>query len=398
MAPRHESQIARILEPTGLSLTNADCIARLWAGYGFIYRIQTSDGGCHVVKVIAPPLPLSDGQDEGHARKLISYNVELNFYRHFAALFDNTSAKLPKVVHAALGQGPIKGSCQIVLLLEDLSIDYPMLGEHRESLESAEHVVAVVRWLAHFHAKTWAIEESHDTRQWYPAPLQALTEGGSKGGLWKHGGYSYLATRMQELLAIPRSSRSAATCSDPDLAWGNAHELHADSDLPYAVDWSLGNPSDRKRLSLIHGDVKTANMAFTAGKFSSGQTSLAMYDFQYSGIGLGVQDLAMFAASSVDPAQFLLNGRDKWLLGEYVDALHRHNPTIEISYTIKELRLDWEIALVSWARFLCGWSGGFWGNVGWLKDTASSIIQKKGWKEQIIGRWQQETGGARVSM
>lgn len=189
-------------------------------------------------------------------------------------------------------------------------------------------------------------------------------------GLWKQGGYHYLATRMSELHSIDARLDS----------WGQLG-LHADSDLPTAVDWCLNNPSDRTHLSLIHGDVKAENMAFSRdGK------QMAMYDFQYVGIGLGVQDLAKFLTTSIPSRHLNSASAEEDLLKTYHAFLLNNLPE-DAEYEWENLIQDWELALVSWVRFLAGWSGGFWGNVDWLTQRVEGLLRDKDWVQKVRGRW-----------
>ncbi|SAM84256.1 uncharacterized protein UBRO_20127 [Ustilago bromivora] len=225
------------------------------------------------------------------------------------------------------------------LILEDLAIRYPILAEKRARVSFC------------------------------PPPSEAAK--GWKGkGLWQQGGYSYLSTRLSELEFI----------SPIDSPWGRLG-LHSASTIPVAIDWCLRNPPNRTHLSLVHGDVKTANMAF-----SHDAAKLAMYDFQYVGVGLGVQDLAKFLTTSI-PARLLTSReQEEELLRTYHDFLCNSLPE-GAEYEWEDLMRDWELALVAWLTFLAGWIRGFWGNVEWLTQRVEQLLSDQFWVENVRSRW-----------
>ena len=377
----------------GEEVVRADHLSDLWAGYGHIYRIHIEDASrsrrfTRILKSITPPIPSQDDDpDEGHKRKVLSYRIESNFYRNFSKKLRHEDkglddqANVPRMYGSVLvpnGDGNSSGELQ-VLLLEDLSINFPILTERRGRLDH-DQVVKAIGWLAKFHAAFWNVEDHRDLpiQDWCPSPIEAWKDRWMGEGLWQQGGYSYLSTRTSELESIHPEHDE----------WG-ALGLHANSELPEALDWWLNQPEDRSRLSLIHGDVKAANMAFSQSKACN--LAMAMYDFQYVGKGLGVQDLAKFLTTSI-PAHYLAEkGGEEQLLRLYHDELVQSLPQGH-RYPFDELMQDWEVALVSWVRFLAGWSGGFWGNVDWLQDRARGLLVNPAWRDKIILRWQGRPG------
>ncbi|CBQ69232.1 conserved hypothetical protein [Sporisorium reilianum SRZ2] len=376
-----ETQLSPIL-PTGTRIVKAVHLSELWAGYGHIYRIHVEHppstststdtrDNTYIVKTIRPPRQKA-GYDEGHARKMLSYQVEANFYRYYADTVASEECCVPRLF--AAGDAGAEGEGQ-TLVLEDLSIRFPVLTERRGTLNDAQ-VAKSLQWLAAFHASTWDIESSSasSTTDFCPPPSLTIQTSWSGRGLWQQGGYHYLATRQHELASIDAHT-------DP---WGQLG-LHSASDLPHAIDWCLNNPTDRSRPSLIHGDVKAANMAF-----SRSSAHMAMYDFQYVGIGLGVQDLAKFLTTSI-PSRFLNDAEgEQKLLRAYHSFLVQRLPK-GARYEYDDLIKDWELALVSWVRFLAGWSGGFWGNVDWLQDRVEALLRDPEWVEGVRQRWKTAT-------
>jgi aminoglycoside phosphotransferase (APT) family kinase protein len=136
--------------------------------------------------------------------------------------------------------------------------------------------------------------------------------------------------------------------------------------------------------TLIHGDVKSENL-FT---IQSGE-EVAFYDFQYTGLGLGVCDLAKLFTCSV-PLGMLVES-------EYVDdvltmqegekkLLQRYQEKVKIvsgkEYEWDMLVQHWEIALVDWLRFQASW--GFWGNTEWLEARVRSILGDEQWRSTLV--------------
>jgi hypothetical protein len=350
----------------GTRISRSTHLSELWAGYGHIYRLTLSpspsrDATC-IVKTICPPPSARDEQDEGHIRKMLSYRIEANFYRDFSArlVSPDDGCHIP-TLHAASSSDHEAQT----LVLEDLAIRFPVLAERRGTLNDAQ-LNKALQWLASFHARSWNTQSD----SFCPPPLQAETWSGR--GLWQQGGYHYLATRRDELSNIDARSR-----------WGQLG-LHAHSDLPTVVDWCLNNPTDRSRLCLIHGDVKAANMAF-----SRDTRHMAMYDFQYVGVGLGVQDLAKFLTTSI-PSHHLANRGEEALLRTYHRALLDRLPK-GAQYDFDDFMHDWQLALVAWVRFLAGWSGGFWGNVDWLTSRVEAILTDPDWLHTVRQRYQAHT-------
>lgn len=211
------------------STTTVVRVQSLWEGYGEVLRVGLTgaDAASVIVKEIRPPT----GRGRSHARKLRSYEVERAFYELFAARCD-ADCRVPRCF-ATQGASP-KGTVR--LLLEDL--DAAGFDRRRDHVD-ASGLDSCLRWLAGFHARF----------------LGARPE-----GLWARGAYWHLATRPDELEALPRELFAAAV----------------------AIDARLGSAAHR---TLVHGDAKLANFCFAA------DGRVAAVDFQYVGGGVGVQDL-----------------------------------------------------------------------------------------------------------
>ena len=230
-----------ILEATGASgIVETTTIQSLWSGYGKIIRVQLADAvrKSVVVKLVQLPEernhPRGWNTDIGHQRKLKSYQVETEWYAHYA---QRSKARLPQCL--ALESQEEK----VLMVLEDLDeAGFPL---RKESVSWIE-VSACLRWLAQFHASFLGQEPE---------------------GLWKKGTYWQLETRPQELEALS------------DLPLKKAAQL---------IDQKLDSC---QYLTLVHGDAKLANFCFSKNE------RVAAVDFQYVGGGCGMKDVAYFIGS-----------------------------------------------------------------------------------------------------
>ncbi len=292
----------RVIARTGAQrVIDVRQVQSLWSGYGEILRIGLA-GGEHasvVVKHVRPPPMRGDAAAQrSHARKLRSYEVERAWYLRHARRCDDAC----RVARCFAAERDESGW---LFVLEDLdAAGFPLRSR---SLSEAE-IGACLAWLASFHA-TFA----HRAGEIDAADL------------WPQGTYWHLATRTDELDAMPRGAlRDAAAQIDAALE---------------AITFR----------TLVHGDAKTANFCF-------GATGVAAVDFQYVGGGCGTKDVVYFF-SCLGEAR-CERSADHWL-DTYFEMLRRSLPA---SIDGAALESEWR-ALVpfAWAdleRFLAGWSPG----------------------------------------
>lgn len=283
-------------------------LQQLWSGYGEIVRYQLAgaDVPSVVVKQIALPEELAHPRgwhtDTGHQRKLRSYEVEAEWYRHYAARCDESC----RVACCYGVQGAGVGSAMV---LQDLdAAGYATRLQHA----SPDALYAVLGWLANFHA------------QWLADPA---------ADLWPRGSYWHLATRPDELNVMP----------DGPL------KSHAS-----ALDDALANAQFQ---TLIHGDAKIANFCF-----SNDHLHVAAVDFQYVGVGVGVVDLAYFLGSCLNGRELQQLGDQLFesYLQYLAKALQRRGMlgASSIQALLDEWRSLYAIAWADFERFLQGWSPG----------------------------------------
>lgn len=387
-----------------LELISCTVIQGLWAGYGHICAITAKpaancasekwhrlskaqgndkDSAIHLVlKIVHPPTKTGD---EGHLRKMFSYEVEQYFYDEVAPrlassipvaqCFASTRSMRQKAIDAGIDH-------VMATLLNDLRPEFPVAGEKRAIL-SSNQVYAALAWLAKFHSSSWA-HLPQDLSDFLLPPLEeaARRQKDAKCGgtnLWLNGGYTYLATRQEEyrLLAHDHFSEwSDIFCSSVD-GLPSVAEAAADFLIP------RGRPFE----TYIHGDVKSENLFST----ESGD-DVVFFDFQYAGIGLGVCDLAKLFTCSVPlslltshkpiPSSLKMDENEMILLKHYWSILMSNRPRRDVpAYEWDDFLRHWETALVDWCRFQASW--GFWGNTEWLEARVRFITQDADWKDWL---------------
>ncbi|SDJ28062.1 Phosphotransferase enzyme family protein [Ferrimonas sediminum] len=292
------------------AVDHTQLLQKLWSDYGGLYRLQLR--GAAMASVIAkridllPPTSHPRGWQGqiGHARKQRSYQVELNWYRHYAGL-TSSLCRVPAYL------GCHQGDDDLIVVMEDLqSTGFEPL----EPRLTDAHLLATLRWLAEFHARFMA--DNGDC-------------------LWPSGCYWHLETRQQELAAM----------DDGPLKQASA-----------ALDAAL---QGCRYQTLVHGDAKTANFLVQP---DSGD--IAAVDFQYVGKGVGVRDLAYLLGSALDDATLLASG-ERWLQ-HYLDTLsnalqQRYHWSPQAAMAVcQQWQQLYPLAWADFERFLQGWSPGHW--------------------------------------
>ncbi len=278
-------------------------VQRLWSGCGEIVRVTLEGEGPErvIVKRIALPERLDHprgwGGARSHARKLRSYRVELNWYRHWAGRCD-AACRVPR----ALGTFELEGD-RLLLVLEDL--DLAGFTRRHSRAEEAQ-VRACLRWLAHFHARFM---------------------GEAPQGLWPTGTYWHLATRPDELEAM------------------------APGPLKRAAGW-IDQQLERCRFrTFVHGDAKIANFCFHP------DGAVAAVDFQYVGGGCGMKDVAYFLGSCLSgPRCEAGEGQHLAYYFECLEeALGHYGKALDFDALEREWRDLYPLAWADFHRFLAGW-------------------------------------------
>ncbi|KAF1844498.1 uncharacterized protein K460DRAFT_365460 [Cucurbitaria berberidis CBS 394.84] len=406
-APTPNEVATVLLAKKGLKLQSLETIQSLWAGYGQICRITATpdsslnsstdssrsvsaessnvstpqESQSYILKLITPPPTKAD--DEGHTRKILSYQVEQYFYSQLAP---QLPASIPVAsCLASINQHHADGTSTTAMLMSDLRQHYPVAGEKRDVLSPIQ-VNAALDWLSGFHGFWWPHVRHMNRQSLVLPPLEEVQRGGHDASgktVWINGGYTYLATRRGEYSNLAKDYDSE--WNEPLTDWVDGEdvsisEIAAAFLAPKVSGWS---PIDGYQ-TLIHGDVKSENL-FT----SRNGEQLAFYDFQYTGLGLGVCDLAKLFTCSV-PLDLLVSGQpisrelkmqegERQLLERYWKRL-RDVGRQEYKWNI--FLRHWETALVDWLRFQASW--GFWGNTVWLESRVRSILKDQEWRDALI--------------
>lgn len=292
------------------TLRSVEPLQSLWGGQGSVLQLHLNDphNQSLVLKHIVPDASASHprgwNSSASYVRKLKSYEVESRWYEHFAQRC-HARCKVPRL------KGLSVTDTERLILLEDLSIDYPATPPAL----SISQVSLCLRWLAEFHA-------------------QFIHEPGS--GLWAEGCYWHLGTRQEEWQSMAGGPiREAAERLDELLR-----------KTPYQT--------------LVHGDAKLANFRFSPASLQSPQSKphgVAAVDFQYVGRGCGMRDVAYLLGSCVDEAA--CERYEEPLLDSYFgqlrQALEGTLPPDEIDQLEHQWRTLYPIAWTDFYRFLLGW-------------------------------------------
>ena len=405
MAPPADRVASIMLSWHSLKLVSCTTLQTLWAGYGQICAItakaSTEEAAKHmdklcgmekgaagsiyplILKLISPPNKSGGKQDEGHLRKMMSYEVEQHFYSHLVPLLDE-DVGVAKCLASTKGMDGQEGEQELKGLMATIMVDlrerFPVAGEKRSLLDSTQ-VHGAIDWLARFHGRTRDLPQNGlDIGNHVLPPLEESIKRQSAAkdignGLWLNGGYTYLATRRKEYNSL---------VEDTDSEWSGALcEPFEGSSLSVAeMAASFLTPSGRPIESYIHGDVKSENL-FT----NLTGDKVAFFDFQYVGLGLGVCDLAKLFTCSVPlhmlvddieylPEELLMCDGERRLLEYYRKRLIPDGETD--AYDWYSFTRHWETALVDWCRFQASW--GFWGNTEWLEARVRSILGDQEWR------------------
>lgn len=388
-----------LLQKNGMRLVSLKVLQRLWAGYGYVCHVtatpfndaaENSTGSSadnsgsstpqteqsFIVKLISPPP--AKASDEGHIRKILSYQVEQYFYTHLAP-------RMPENIpvakcFASINEQHVDGTAMTAMVLTDLRQAFPVAGEKRSVL-SEKQVSAALNWLASFHGFWWDFAQNRVSL--VKPPLEETKSRNESRTIWLNGGYTYLATRRKEFADL-KADTDSEWCLPLTEPWENSICLAEVVAAVLAPNEHLSGPTDQYQ-TVIHGDVKSENLFTT----KSGDQAV-FYDFQYIGLGLGVCDLAKLFTCSV-PLNMLverdLQGShsldmqpgEKKLLQAYWEELQT---TAGKSYDWELFNFHWKTALVDWLRFQASW--GFWGNTAWLESRARCILADDGWRKALF--------------
>lgn len=309
-------QLQQILNDYQLSYT--ETLQALWSDYGEIARYYSPKlAKSIIVKSVTPPSKVNHPRGwhskTAHQRKLASYEIEANFYQHYAKQCDTDCYVPQKIALSKSSQVPNNQ----ILIMEDLQ----SLGfNDKEQQLTLLDIKAVIRWLAYFHAKFMAHEASD---------------------LWPIGTYWHLGTRQDEYNKMEKGPLKQAAV---------------------LINNALNNA---KYQTIVHGDAKLANFCFGSSVNNENDQlrsnkMVAGVDFQYVGKGVGVKDLAYFLGSclSDDDLNLLHNDLLEYYFQNLSSACTKLHPHINVVELESEWRQLYSVANADFLRFLQGWSPG----------------------------------------
>lgn len=303
-----------VLSASGASaITGIEVIQSLWRGYGQIYRLRLKGGISPTLILKAISLPerpkRSAAEARSHHRKLLSYDVEISWYRNWSAGCDD-SCRIP------YHYGAYTQDAERWLLLEDLT--QAGFSLRRSQLDQTG-ISQVLQWLAAFHCRFLGADPT---------------------GLWPIGSYWHLHTRPDEHQAMPAGALKQAAV---------------------AIDQALNTATFQ---TLVHGDAKLANICFNpAGRHQNTQ-AVALVDFQYVGRGCGIKDVVYFLDSCLSEDD--CERYETELLELYFSALRSGldrvsqitGQTMDTAALEAEWRRLYPLAWTDFQRFLLGWMPG----------------------------------------
>lgn len=314
------------------SLEFGEQIQTLWSGYGVIQRAKLH--GIKPDNVVIKHIDVSHarsnrrgwGGEFSHQRKVKSYRIEREFYESYADHCD-IECKVPRLVVAH----EKADDAGWIIVLEDLDA----LGfDQRRDVVTQQDIHACLAWLASFHASF-------------------MNSDGK--GLWPAGTYWHLATRPDELAAMPAGA------------------------LKQAAAQIAAYLNDAKFKTLVHGDAKLANFCFG----DKNDENVAAVDFQYVGRGCGMKDVAYFISSCLNGVEATAQQESllQFYFKELRDSLCRCQIEIDFDALETEWRFLYPFAWADFCRFLSGWSPGHWKLNRYNDRITKSVLTSLGYHD-----------------
>lgn len=297
------------------SWSEHELVQRLWSNYGSITRWK-SDQRSVIVKHICPPVnaehPRGWSGNEGHERKIKSYQVEVLFY---SAYLKGGHAEfiVPDLLESTEEQD------DQAFVLSDLGFDgFLPLSDFSDAL-----YFKCVAWLAKFHAHFF---------------------NNAGEGLWGNGSYWHLSTRSDEFNSMPAGPLKS-----------KAQQIAEVLDVA-------------EYKTIIHGDAKWANF-LTNGEKVSG------LDFQYVGGGVGVKDIAYFMSSCLGEKQLFAFEQETLDFYFQQFRLHVKANVLDCDALEKSWRHLYAFAWADFDRFLQGWAPGHWKQNEYIEHQTSKALR-----------------------
>jgi len=311
-------------------ITNSDVqhptiIQSLWSGYGACFSASLLNKEDRtplpiVAKYVqATPTSLHPKGWQGktsHQRKCHSFEVEQYFYTHLQQHTDE-HCLTPNCLAA-----DSHGDTRLIVMGDLNAAGYTQRSASLTLLQAQ----SVLSWLGAFHARFMGLSDAH---------------------VWPQGTYWHLDTRLDEYRAMAQGPLKEA-----------AHTI-------------ADKLSSARFLTLLHGDAKVANFCFTPD-----YTYCGGVDFQYTGLGVGIKDVAYFIGSALSEED--QSRHTTHCLDSYFSALRLHLSHTHSKNSIQDIEQEWRalypFACADFHRFLAGWSPEHWKiNLQLSKQTAIAL-------------------------
>lgn len=268
----------------GVTVTDLN-IERIGEGVGILSVLQritpTYSNGGSGPKSLVVKYPTSDANLRGAADALAFYIRELIFYRDLAPDAPFKTAK-------CYAQAIAADNTDFTIAMEDIGYMRPLNQLEGVSLEESKVLLEV---LADFHAMWWNSPKLAQVQEYF-LPVANPT-------------YEYILPPMFTQ-AWPSVVQHAGDLIPDSVA--KIGDIWAEKCM-----WML--QSMMTPTTLCHGDYRADNLMFAGN-------DPAVIDFQITGTGCGMYDVAYFISQSIDSD--VRHGRDQELLDTYFNRLDKH--------------------------------------------------------------------------
>jgi aminoglycoside phosphotransferase (APT) family kinase protein len=239
--------------------------------------------------------------------------------------------------------------------------------KHPEFLSVSEAKRAL-KWIARLHAMFWNDEKSQDWRRdlW------------TRGGFWTDGKD---AINIQTISAQWSQTVRWLQTHHPELVSeevkGIGKRIQA---LAGPLDRFLSMESAGPRGTMTHGDYKAANLFLSESRAddnSLGAESVAVVDFQFSGGGLGAEDISYLLFS--DARGHYFNDEEDLLQvyhEELVTSLIEQRKGGPSSISLDCLKMQYELSRIDFTRHLLG--------RGWVASTEGDALLVRALAETLL--------------
>jgi len=126
----------------------------------------------------------------------------------------------------------------------------------------------------------------------------------------------------------------------------------------------------------VHGDAKLENFCFSDNTQAPNMTRVAAVDFQYTGGGCGVKDVAYFLSSCLSEARLQREAASllDFYFARLCSALQNLKPHLDPSLVEAEWRKLFPLAWADFVRFMLGWAGEHYSLQGYSQQLTEQAL------------------------